>query len=69
MRQMVYNEYCLVRDCSEMHRYHEYSITFTYSLQGRVKVPTGGIARKPRGMIWLDSRADSIVWMREERYL
>lgn len=36
-------------------------------LQGRVQVPTGGIAREPRGMIRWNSGADSIVWMKEER--
>ena len=37
-----------------------------YGLQGRVKVPTGGKAHEPQGMIRCDSEADSIVWMEEE---
>ena len=36
--------------------------------QGGAKIPTGGIAHEPFGMIWWDSKADSIVWMREIRY-
>jgi len=36
------------------------------NLQGRVRFPTGGKARGPRGMIRCDSGADSIVWMKEE---
>lgn len=42
-------------------------------LQGRVQVPTGGIAHEPRklrsgfcGMIRCNSEADSRVWMKEE---
>lgn len=35
-------------------------------LQGRVRFPTGGTAREPKGMIRCDSGADSIVWMGEE---
>jgi hypothetical protein len=31
-----------------------------------VRFPTGGIARKPKGMIRFDSGADSIVWMGED---
>ena len=34
-------------------------------LQGGAKFPTGGKAREPRGMNWLDSSADSKVWMEE----
>ena len=34
--------------------------------QGGAKIPTGGIAHEPFGMIWWDSKADSIVWMWEE---
>ena len=33
---------------------------------GRVRFPTGGKARGPRGMIRCDSGADSIVWMKED---
>lgn len=36
------------------------------NLQGRVRFPTGGKARGPRGMIRCDSGADSIVWMKED---
>ena len=36
------------------------------NLQGRVKIPTGGKAREPRGMIRCNSGADSIVWMEED---
>ena len=36
------------------------------NLQGRVRFPTGGKAREPRGMIRCDSGADSIVWMKED---
>lgn len=36
-------------------------------LQGGVKFPTGGIARNPfQWLIWLNSRADSIVWYAED---
>ncbi len=31
-----------------------------------MKVPTGGKAHEPYGMIRCDSGADSIVWMRED---
>ena len=31
-----------------------------------MEFPTGGKAREPKGMIWLDSGADSIVWMEED---
>lgn len=34
-------------------------------LQGRVRVPTGGKARE-RKQIWCNSKADSIVWMKED---
>jgi hypothetical protein len=39
-------------------------------LRGEVKFLTGGIecilsAREPKGRIWCDSKADSIVWMGE----
>ena len=36
------------------------------NLQGRVRFPTGGKARGPKGMIRCDSGADSIVWMKED---
>ena len=36
------------------------------NLQGRVRVPTGGIAHEPQGMIRCDSGADSRVWMEED---
>lgn len=36
------------------------------NLQGRVKIPTGGKAHEPQGMIRCDSEADSIVWMKED---
>ncbi len=37
-------------------------------LQGRGKFPTGGKARELRKqLIWCKSKADSIVWMEEER--
>lgn len=34
-----------------------------------MRFPTGGKARGPRGMIRCDSGADSIVWMREEKWM
>ena len=34
-------------------------------LQGRVEVPTGGIAREQFLQIRCNSEADSIVWMKE----
>ena len=37
-------------------------------LQGGVQFPTGGTAREPKGMTRCDSGADSIVWMKEERF-
>ena len=36
-------------------------------LQGRVKFPIGGKVREPKGMIWCNSKTDSIVWMEEDR--
>ena len=38
------------------------------NLQGEVQFLTGGTARERRDelLIWCDSRADSIVWMRED---
>ena len=30
-----------------------------------MQFPTGGKAREPKGMIWCNSKADSIVWMKE----
>ena len=35
-------------------------------LQGRVKFPTGGKVRKPKGMTRCNSGTDSKVWMRED---
>ena len=35
-------------------------------LQGRVKFPTGGKVREPRGMNRCDSGTDSKVWMEED---
>lgn len=32
-----------------------------------MKFPTGGIAHEPQGMTWCNSKADSIVWMKEEQ--
>ncbi len=34
-----------------------------------MKVPTGGKAREPKGMIWCNSKADSTVWMKEDKYV
>ena len=34
--------------------------------QGGAKIPTGGIAHEPQGMIRWDSEADSKVWMKED---
>jgi len=31
-----------------------------------VQFPIGGTAREPKGMTWLDSKADSKVWMEED---
>ncbi len=36
------------------------------NLQGRVRVPTGGKAHEPQGMIRCNSGADSTVWMEED---
>ena len=45
------------------------NIKLIISLQGRVQVPTGGIAHEPLGMIRCDSEADSKVWMKEDWYI
>ena len=39
------------------------------NLQGRVRVPTGGIAHEHLCMIRCDSEADSTVWMKEDENL
>ncbi len=47
--------------------HHSILVTTNKYLQGRVQVPTGGIAHEPQGMIRCDSEADSKVWMKEDR--
>jgi hypothetical protein len=37
-----------------------------YSLQGRVKILTGGKSPRAAWQTWCNSGADSIVWMKEE---
>jgi len=37
-------------DGADVYKY--YSLISLYKLQGRVRFPTGGIAREPQGMIW-----------------
>ena len=39
------------------------------NLQGRVRVPTGGIAHEHLCMMRCDSEADSTVWMKEDENL
>ena len=50
-------------------RYNNFANKLNKNLQGGVKVPTGGTAHEPQGMIRCNSEADSIVWMKEETLL
>jgi hypothetical protein len=54
-----------------MIKYYQTEYSMPGYLQGRVKFPTGGdklSALSPRAerQIWLESKADSTVWMKED---